>query len=411
MSADPPSPRGDAVYLDHAAATPMRSEVAAAMQEAADTLFANPSSPHAAGRRARAGLEDARERLLAALGGTTSGPERDRLVFTSGATEANRLGIVGTAAGTAGGVAWSARDHSSVAAAACHLVGVGWKATTLELDHLGSVARAAGRFVESLPAAGRGLLCVTPVCGQTGIRDHLEQLPDWMAKRPELLVHADATQAVAWDEIVIRDLAATTIAFAPHKFGGPRGIGGLVVRGGAALEPLLPGPQELGLRGGTEPVVLAVGFARAVELAVAERVETARRVARLRDLFEARLATAAGAAGLELCVVGATSDRAAHISTVAIAGCDRQMVVMAADLAGVCLATGTACASGSSEPSPAIAALGVPAWIPHAAVRVSFGKNTSETDVLVATERLVGAFRGIAAGHPQLRGPGEMPPA
>ncbi|MCE9631717.1 MAG: aminotransferase class V-fold PLP-dependent enzyme [Planctomycetia bacterium] len=398
MPADSPSPRGDAVYLDHAAATPLRSEVAAAMQEAAESGFANPSSPHAAGRRARVALEDARERILAAIGGTTTGPHRDRLVLTSGATEANRLGVIGPAAGLAGCVAWSARDHSSVAAAARDLAGRGWQATVLELSDRGSVAAAAGRFVETLPAAGSAVLCMTPVCGQTGIRDRLEPLAGWMMSHPRLLVHADVTQAVAWDEIAFRDLAATTIAFAPHKFGGPRGIGGLVVRAGVRIDPLLPGPQELGLRGGTESVGLAVGFARAVELAVVERAETARRLTGLRDLFEGRLAAAATAAGLDLCVVGEASDRGPHISTVAISGCERQMVAMAADLAGVCLATGTACASGSSEPSPTIAALGMPAWVAHAAVRISFGRSSTEADVLAASDRLIDVFRGIATG-------------
>ena len=404
MAADAPSPRGDAVYLDHAAATPLRPEVAAAMQEAAGTAFANPSSPHAAGRRAHAALEDARERILAAIGCNTSGPHRDRLVFTSGATEANRLGVVGAAAGLSGCIAWSARDHSSVAAAAQDLVDQGWAATSLELDERGAVA-AAGRFVEALPADGRAILCTTPVCGQTGSCDWREPLPGWMRSHPRLLVHADATQAVGWAEVPFRDLAAMTIAFAPHKFGGPRGIGGLVVRSGIQIEPLVPGPQELGLRGGTEPTCLAVGFARAVELAVAERAETTQRLTRLRDLFESRLATAAAAAGLGLCVVGKTSDRAPHISTVAISGCDRQVIAMAADLAGVCLATGTACASGSSEPSPAVAALGMPAWVTHGAVRISFGRSTSEQDVLAASERLIAVFRGIATGglHPAPR--------
>lgn len=395
-SAAAPPPSRKAIYLDHAAATPLDPRVEEAMNAAAGAAFANPSSPHAAGRRARAMLEDARERILTLVGGRTSGPLRDRLVFTSGATEANRLGILGTAGPAAGVVGCSPRDHGSMAAAAARLVAVGWRAVPLPLDASGGACVAAARLAE----AGRGgpvVLCVTPVCGQTGIRESLEPLAR-ISGAATPLVHADATQAFAWDAVSFCDLPLTSLAFAPCKFGGPRGIGALVLRGDVPLEPLADGPQELGLRGGTEPVALAAGFAVAVELAATAREEAGRHVGRLRDAFEQAAVAVARDHGIEACVVGQAADRAPQITTIAFRGCDRQALVMAADLAGICLATGTACASGSTEPAPAVAALGLPSWVPSAAIRASFAATTTPSDVELAIARLDGIFRGFAGG-------------
>lgn len=396
MPAESPAPPGDVIYLDHAAATPLLPEVAVAMDEATRGGFANPSSPHAAGRRARRILEDARERILELVGGRTAGAIRDRLVFTSGATEANRLGILGMAAGRPGVIAFSARDHGSVAAAATELTGRGWTAVRMPLTSTGALADP----IERLAAARRGdsplVLCLTTVCGQTGIREDRDLASRLRAAGPCGLVHADATQGVTWDDVRFCDTDVATLAFAPHKFGGPRGIGGLVVRGEVAIAPLVPGPQELGLRGGTEAVALAAGFARALELAVARRAEAARHVARLRAVLEREVVAAAREVGIEAVIVGATADRAPHVSTIAVVGHDRQAVVMAADLAGVCLGTGTACASGSSEPAPAVVALGLPAAVIHGAVRASLGPATTEAEIRAAAGRLADVFRGLA---------------
>jgi cysteine desulfurase len=393
MPADGSLPRAAPVYLDHAAATPLRPEVAAAMAEAQAAAFANPSSPHALGRRARAVLEDARERILAAIGGRATGQHRDRLVFTSGATEANRLGVLGTTGTAPGRVLLSAREHASVTAAAADLARRGWQTVTLPLDETFSVASAAGR---AMGQGGPGILCVTPVCGQTGSREAPAVVA--AAAAAGLLVHADATQMAAWDDAPFAIWPVTSLACAPHKFGGPRGTGALVVRGHVALEPVVPGPQELGIRGGTEAVVLAVGFARSLELAVAERAHTAARVAALRDRFERGLVAAATLAGIDAVVLAAGAPRAPHITTVAFPGIDRQALVMAADLAGVCLATGTACASGSSEPAPALVAAGLPDRVTAGAVRASFGHASTEADVTTALERFEDVFRGLGHG-------------
>lgn len=408
------------IYLDHAATTPVRDEVAAAMDDARRTAFANPSSPHAAGRRARARLEDCRERILRLLGAT--GPD-DRLVFTSGATEANRLAVLGLAGAGHGFAAHSARDHGSCATAVAELAGRPgrgrWHASCAPLTPCGTLdAGWLDRWAAGLPSGPR-ILCTTLVCGQTGI---LEDLLDDTAAGATcaaigsgLLVHVDATQAVGLGDVAFARLPAATMTLAPHKFGGPRGIGGLVVRGDVPLTPQTAGPQEAGLRGGTEPVALAAGFAAALELAAAERATEARRIEALRDRFERGLAALAGEIGVQMHVVGGgdpaahgrdvpgvsgpvvsgparPARRAPHISTIAwtaaARGIDRQAFAMAADLEGVCVATGTACASGSTAPAPAVAAMGLPEPLLQAAVRFSFGRDTTVALVDEAVVRL-----------------------
>ncbi|MFM7183856.1 MAG: cysteine desulfurase family protein [Planctomycetota bacterium] len=380
------------IYLDHAAATPLRPEAEAAMRDATAKGFANASSPHAAGRQARRILEESRERILTALGGRSTGVDRDRLVFTSGATEANRLGVLGREDGP-GTIAWSPRDHASIQAAAAELAVRGWHPVPLAANQRGSVIEAVLALADSPP--GRTVVCLTTVCGQTGI---LDPAVTTLAATPLVSIHVDHTQATAWDATPLDRLAATTVALAPHKFGGPRGIGGLVVRGGVRLRPVQPGPQELGLRGGTESVPLAAAFAAALEAAVAERSAAVDHVTALRQRFECGVTAAAAGVGRRVVVIGDHAPRAPHITTIAVEGFDRQTLVMAADLAGVFLATGTACASGSSEPSPAILSLHEPPWVARSAFRASFAPASTCRDVDAAVSRLTMVFRGIAGG-------------
>ena len=384
------------IDLDHAAATPMHAEVAAAIAEAQGVAHANPSSQHALGRQARRVLEDARERIVAALGGSCGGSgtglHRDRLVFTSGASEANHLAVLGmtAAADTVGEVVFSRRDHPSIVNAALAAGHHGWRLRDLALDSAGGTASAAVAAVVSEPhTAGPRIMSLTLACGQTGSIDDLPS-PDHASR---LHVHVDATQAVGLMPVVFRELSAATLAVAPHKFGGPRGIGGLLIRGGVAIAPVQAGSQEYGLRGGTEAVPLAAGFARSLELAVADRQQAASHVAALRDRLESRLLAAARQAGIPAIVIAADARRCPHIATIAFPGLDRQALAMAADLAGVCLATGTACASGSSEPAPALVAMGLAPEVVRGAVRLSLGRTTTEADIDQAVERLTPLLR------------------
>ena len=382
------------VYLDHAAATPLDPEVAAAIAAAHSVAHANPSSQHGLGRAARSMLEDARERIIAVLGGRSGPAHRDRLVFTSGASEANHLAILGMAAAAPapGQCFWSRRDHASSGSAVQALVRRGWNLQEATLDPVDGTAAAALVVAACAEDAnGPQIASLTLVCGQTGSIEDLAAvvaLPCAAGRHP-LLVHIDATQAAGLMAIDFQALPAATLSLAPHKFGGPRGIGGLLIRGDVAIEPVQAGTQEQGLRGGTEPVPLAVGFARAMELASADREQAARRLAGLRDRLESSLVAAAREAGIPAVVIAAQGRRCPHIATLAFPGFDRQALAMAADLAGVCLATGTACASGSSEPAPALVAMGLEPAVVQSAVRLSVGRTTTEAEIDQAVERLV----------------------
>jgi cysteine desulfurase len=388
------------LYLDHAAATPPQAEVLEAMAEVRQDGFANPASSHAAGRRARRLLEDARDRLLAALG-TTAG--RTRLVFTASATEANQTAVAGLG-GPEGIVASSDRDHPGLLAAGRLLAAAGRRLVRLPLDAGGRVdpdglqtirAKRAGETTAA-GSQGRVVLCSTLACSQSGILEDLPRLHAALcgvAGRDGLL-HVDATQAVGrvpveFDRLTDRPgqsaqstgLTAASLALGAHKLGGPRGIGALLVRRDLDISALLEGTQEAGLRGGTEAVTLAVGFAKAVEIAVARQAEEARRLAALRDRLERSLTAAAREHGIEAVVVGREMPRVPHVSVIAFCGLDRQAIVMAADLAGVCISSGTACASGSSEPSAALVAMGLPADLVGGAVRLSLGHTTQAEEV------------------------------
>lgn len=377
-------------YLDHAAATPLLPEAADAMQEAS-RAYGNPSSVHAVGREARRSLEDARERIVAAMGGCTTGQHRDLLLFTSGATEANQMALSGLVPADRSLAPFvhaplfhSARDHAATQAAARLLADAGRAVTELPLDHRGMLDTTAIR--DAAATTPQAILSTTLACSQSGTLDNLSAIA---AAFPHATLHVDAVQAVGRVPVTLSDLPAASVSLAAHKLGGPHGIGGLLLRAGVTIRPLLPGTQERGLRGGTESVALAVAFATAVEHAVRHQVEETRRLTALRDRFEQTLRSDAAAAGVELVVIGAEAARTPHISVVAFPGRDRQATVMAADLAHLCIASGTACSSGSSEPSPALVASGLPGSVVDSAVRVSLGWSTSDTEI----DRAVAFFR------------------
>ena len=372
------------LYLDHAATTPVDPEVAERIAQVQGDCFGNPSSPHAVGRRARRVVDDAREQILAALGCPAAG-----LVFTSGATEANALAVHSLSRpddSLPGLIATSSRDHDSLRAAARQAD----QNTLLPLDATGRLDPAAvATWLESASADRHRLLTTTLVCGQTGTIEDVPKLVQVIATTAVSCdVHTDATQAVGRLPVAFSSLGCSSLSFSPHKFGGPRGIGCLITQPGTQLRPLFPGSQQLGQRGGTEPVALIAGCGVAVRLASSRQQAEAERLTTLQNDFEHRLLRLAAAAGIDAQIVGSGRPRSPHLSTIALTGIDRQAFVMAADLVGVCVATGTACASGSQEPAPALVAMNLPESIIQAAVRFSYGSTTTPDTITEALSRL-----------------------
>jgi len=380
------------IYLDHNASTPVLPEVAEAMRACLAAPFLNPASQHEFGRRARRALEDARERIAELLGARTGGSDPDRVIFTSGGTEANNLAVFGLAeagdgrfngpASRCGHVIVSAIEHPSVTAAADELARHGWR-----VDRLGVDLRGVLRVDPMAELLRPETRLVAAMLGQneTGVLQPVGKLAAICA-RQGVPLHTDAAQVVGKLPVDFRALGVSTLSVAAHKFHGPLGIGVLVVRHGVELRPrLFGGFQQAGVRPGTEPVALAAGMCRALELWHAEREDRASRLRRLRERFEQLIARG----WPDAVVIGRDAPRLPHTSNIAFVGLDRQALFMAVDLAGVACSTGSACASGSSEPSPALAAMGCPPAVFGSALRFSLGATTTGEQVDEAARRIL----------------------
>ncbi len=376
----------DSIYLDHNATTPTRPEVVEAMTRCYAEGYANPASQHRPGQRARRVLEDAREAIAAILGAELSGRSPDRLIFTSGGTEANNLAILGIARGQGGPepgqVIVSAIEHASVIQPAEHLLEQGWR-----LDSLGVGPDGVIR-VEQLPTLltpQTRLVSVMLGNHETGVLQPVSQLVP-ICREVGVPVHTDAVQVAGKLPIDFGGLGVSALTIAAHKLQGPLGIGALIVRSGVSIEPLhFGGHQQWGLRPGTESVALAVGMQIALELWSKDHQAHARRLTALRERFESGLKS--GIPGLA--VNAAAAERLPHTSSIAFPGLDAQVLLMALDIAGVACSVGSACSSGSTELSPTLRAMGLPQEVVAGSLRFSFGATTTEAEVDEAVRRIL----------------------
>lgn len=373
------------VYLDNNATTPLCAAAAAAMSHAAAQFYGNPASQHEPGRAARRRLEQAREAVLGLLGASTAGMQSDRLIFTSGGTEANNHALRGAMGDDPRGkhLIVSGIEHPSVALVASHLETLGARVDRIPASPEGVVDLSV------LAASLTPETCLVSVMlgnNETGVLQPLREVV--AACEPHgVPVHTDATQVVGKLPLDFQQLGVAMLSFSAHKFHGPRGIGGLVVRHGLALPPLLYG-QAGADRPGTPAVELAVGMQAALESWHAEQGAVESRMRELRDLLEALVLTGAPHA----VVIGRGADRLPHTSCLALPGVDRQAAQMALDREGVACSTGSACASGSSEPSPALLAMGLPPELVQAALRLSLGAQTTREEIELAAAKILLIF-------------------
>ena len=370
------------LYLDHAATTPTRPEVWEAMRPFLAEHFGNPASAHAAGRRARRALDDARERVARCLGASP-----DEVVFTSGATEANNLALFGLAGSPPGHLLASPVEHPCVTEPLRQLAARGFEVEYLPVGPDGVVTVEA--FRERLRPDTR-LAAVMLVNHETGA---VQPISGLSTQYPVL--HTDAAQAVGKVPVSFRDLGVATLSLSAHKFGGPTGVGALLVKRGVKLAPqLFGGHQQQGRRPGTEPVPLAVGLAVALEIATARLSESLAAMRQDRDRFLDRLRAACPPV-----VVNSPADGSPYIANVSFPGCRADLLLMKLDLAGVMCSTGSACSSGSLLPSPVLKAMGVPDDVLRSAMRFSFGPTTTAAELDEAAERIAGCvnqLRGAA---------------
>lgn len=379
------------LYFDHAATTPVRPEVVDAMVPFLGPRFGNPSSTHRWGREARAALDEARERVAGCLGARA-----DEVCFTSGGTEADNLAVLGAYRAMAPTgrtvVVTTPTEHKAVLAAAHQAAKEGGEERLVRMTPSGQVDEA------SYAAAVRDDVAVVSVMwvnNETGSINPVLQLAA-RAKAAGALFHTDGVQAFGKLEVHMGALPAVDyLTISGHKIGAPKGSGALFIRRGAPLEPLFfGGSQDRGRRPGTENVAFAVGLACAAEWATAEREAEHVRLGALRDRLEASLRAAVP----DLVIHGEGGPRAVHVLNVSAPGTDAESMLMALDLAGIACSGGSACQSGTVEPSHVLSALGVRPDIAGAAVRLSLGVLTNDAAVdrvAMVFPRLVAKARGL----------------
>jgi cysteine desulfurase len=374
----------DSIYLDHNATTPIDPRVAEAMAAAWKNIGANPASQHAAGRKARRVLEECREGILALLGGKTSGMEADRLIFTSGGTEANNLALLGLVR-DGNAVAISQIEHPSITGAADELARRGAQVIKLPVVRDGTVDIAAFQFEIRNLKSEIALVSVLLANNETGVIQPIQELAAICRER-NIPLHTDAVQAVGKIPVSFRGLGVDAMTVAPHKFHGPLSIGALIVRHELALRPILHGGfQQAAQRPGTECVALVVGFFTALKLCRDEGTEREQRMTARRDQLEALLRQGSP----DAIVIGASAPRLPTTTNIAFPGLNRQALVMGLDMAGVACSTGSACASGSSEPSATLVAMGLEKSLIESSIRLSLGAFSTAADVEEASRRIL----------------------
>jgi cysteine desulfurase len=363
------------IYLDNNATTPLLPTVWEAMRPFLTDTFGNPASAHWAGRRARQALEDARERTAALLGA-----HADEVVFTSGATEANNLALLGLAGDPPAHILISAIEHPSVAAPVQRLGQQGFDVDRLPVDGRGIVR--AEELPRRLRPATR-LVSVMLANHETGAVQPVAELAAGLD--PDIAFHCDATQAVGRIPVHFHDLGVTSLALSAHKFHGPKGVGALLVRRQARLRPpFLGGHQQQGRRPGTEAVALAVGLATALDLAHREAPARREQVRHLRHRFLEHLRPALHPVILN----GPEEGGVPHTVNLSFPGCRAESLLMNLDLAGVACSTGSACSSGSLLPSPALQAMAVPPEVLHSSIRFSLSPLLTADEIDEAARRI-----------------------
>ena len=361
------------IYLDHAATTPVREEVFAAMQPFFGPRFGNPSSVHRWGRDARTALDEARERVARCLGAAP-----DEVVFTSCGTEADNMGLIGV---------WRARhgerrpaavstpiEHKAVLGAMHQIAKEGGEERLLEVAPTGRVDEASFDALVRDDAA---------VCSVMWVNNELGTLQDiaglaQRAKSRGVVFHTDAVQAFGKVDVDARRIPFDLASISGHKIGAPKGIGALFIRRGTPMEPLLfGGSQDRGRRPGTENVAMAVGLALAAELAIEEREAECARLEALRD----RLESAILARVPDAIIHARGAPRAPHVTNVSAPGTESESMLIALDLRGIACSAGSACQSGSIDPSHVLEAIGVSREVANAAIRFSLGALTTESAI------------------------------
>jgi cysteine desulfurase len=369
-------------YFDHNATTPVSAEVFAAMAPLMTEVFGNASSIHQFGQEARRVLDNARRSVAAMLGA-----KAEEVVFTSGGTEADNLAIFGVP----GHVITATAEHPAVLQAAAQLPLV----TFIPVDHRGLVDPDA---VRAAIRPDTRLISVMHVNNELGVIQPVEQIAR-IAHDAGVLMHSDGVQAIGRIPVDVDALGVDLYSMSAHKLYGPKGVGALYVRKGTALRPLVyGGPHERKLRAGTENIAGAAGFGRATEWVMEAAVAEAARQKLLRDRMEQEIVSRVEGVHVN----GQGAPRVGNTSSLRFDGIDSEPLLIALDLKGFAVSSGSACSSGATEPSHVLAAIGLSREQARSSVRFSLGRsNTMEqVDALIAAVvEVVARLRKLAPAY------------
>ena len=379
----------DFIYLDNNSTTLIDDEVASRIAECRRRQYVNPSSQHQPGQRARRRLELLRNEILGFLGAKNTGMQSDQLVFTSGGTESNNLALIGLAYESDGSmparrtVLVSAIEHPSLIGAGEFLARQDFDVKTVPVCKDGKVD--LNKFRSLLDDSVR-LASVMLVNNETGVIQPVDEIAA-LCRANGTICHTDAVQGVGKLDVDFEDLGVDALSFTAHKLHGPRGIGGLILRHGILPQPRqFGGFQQQGIRPGTEDVCLATGLHAAVcKYAGNRNFEKWHSIEQLRDQLENCLIKNCPHAT----VLGKCVARVPHTLNIAFRGVNRQEFLMAADIHGLAISTGSACASGSSEPSPVLLAMGADREVIDSSLRISLSAMSTPREIDLAAERII----------------------
>jgi cysteine desulfurase len=378
------------VYLDYNATAPPAPEVVGVLTQVVRDHVGNPSSVHAFGQRAKALIDDARQEVAALIDADPT-----EIVFTAGGTEADNLALRGAAdaldAGPRRRLVTTGLEHEAVLNTAKALERRGWQVTRLHTSESGIVEPAALRQAIGNDTA---LVSVMHANNEVGTIQPVAELAA-IAREHGAVFHTDAVQSVGKIPVSVRELGVDLLALSAHKFGGPMGAGALYVRRGVRLLPYLTGGrQERNRRAGTENVPAIAGLGVAASIVRGKLATEAPRLRRLRDRLEAEiLRLVPGTA-----VNGDRTSRVPNTTNIGFDGIEAESLLIALDLEGIAVSTGSACSSGSLEPSHVLRAMGLPITRARNSLRFSLGAGTTEADievVLAVLPGLVTKLRGL----------------
>lgn len=359
------------VYLDHAATTPVHPEVIAAMLPYFNPTYGNASSVHGFGRKGRMAIDNARETLAKALGA-----QPNEIYFTSGGTESDNIALMGVAEAMANKgrhIITSSIEHHAILDTCAHLAKQGYEITYLPVDADGLVnpedVKAAIRpdtILISIGHANNEMGAIQPIAEIGAI-----------AKAHGVYLHTDAVQSFGTLPVDVNDLQVDLLSLSGHKIYGPKGIGALYVRRGTRVRPIqFGGGQERKLRPGTENVPGIVGLAKAVELAMAEREEKVERITRLRDKLIDGLTAVP-----DVTLNGHRKKRLPGNVNISVKYVEGESLILSLDLRGIAVSSGSACTSGSLDPSHVLIAMGLDHLQAHGSLRLTLGRDTTEADI------------------------------